>query len=254
MVSRRRNSYCRSLRYIFIVRRLQRRRRLAPGGGGKALNRYDENPFYMYAAHHWGHHALESAATDPIPSVIDFLQDQAKVNASAQCHLSLLTPLEWYENGAPCDAATTSSWTGLHLAAMFGCGRYVHVLIDGGVYIDSVELVLLGTPLEWAIKKGHVSTVEALIARGANLRNDASQGRSPLIRAAETGQCRVIESLLDGGADVRSANGRGETALSVAIYYEHEAAVELLLAAGADPCQADEGGSTPLHIAAGRGV
>ena len=62
-----------------------------------------------------------------------------------------------------------------------------------------------------------------------------------------------IEALLAAGADVNAKNKRGNTALHWAAGNGHVPAIEALLAAGAEPDVKNRNGNTPLDVAIGQG-
>ena len=129
---------------------------------------------------------------------------------------------------------------------------------------------LLDRRLVDAAADGNLSTVEALIAAGADP-NARIDGMPALQFAVRDGTVEVVEALLAAGADV---NAFGEwvpgccqdrdTALHQAVRYwtmcgdpdvdycsERAEVIQVLLAAGADVDVRDKlGGMTPLHVAA----
>lgn len=93
----------------------------------------------------------------------------------------------------------------------------------------------------------------------------ASEGATPLWRAARTGDTEAVRLLLEAGSDVRAAAGDGSTPLMMAaglgwrddrvLATEDEsiAVIKQLLAAGAAISDTTKNGDTALHGAAGRG-
>lgn len=81
----------------------------------------------------------------------------------------------------------------------------------------------------------------------------ASDGTSPLHRAAYQDDLEAVERLIRGGADVKEANRYGVTALSLACTNGNARMVARLLEAGADPNTVLPGGETALMTAARTG-
>lgn len=81
----------------------------------------------------------------------------------------------------------------------------------------------------------------------------ASDGTTPLHRAAYQDDLAAVERLVRGGADVKEANRYGVTALSLACTNGNGKMVSLLLEAGADPNTILPGGETALMTAARTG-
>jgi uncharacterized protein len=81
----------------------------------------------------------------------------------------------------------------------------------------------------------------------------ASDGTSPLHRAAYQDDLEAVERLIRSGADVKEANRYGVTALSLACTNGNARMVARLLEAGADPNTVLPGGETALMTAARTG-
>lgn len=77
----------------------------------------------------------------------------------------------------------------------------------------------------------------------------------PALRAAAaTGDVTTMNALIGRGADINARDANGRTALMLAVLGQQDAAVDALLARGADANAADAGGIRPLQaaVAAGR--
>jgi ankyrin repeat protein len=171
---------------------------------------------------------------------------------------------------AGADIETTDSrfWTPLHTAALGGRPEVVRELLDAGAEPDPLDqggrtpllLSILGgnrdaeqvallllehdaavgietmsgvTPLLVAVQKGMSAVVEALLARGADVRVlDPLSGRSLLHIAAAAGYEDVVGQLLDSGIEVNTDDTSGRTALFYAARHGNRRAAELLLTAG----------------------
>src|SRR2546421_5624190 len=106
------------------------------------------------------------------------------------------------------------------------------------------------TPLANAARAGDVTTVRALLAKGADPNLAAGNNNwTPLLHAIHTNQIRSVEALLDGGADVNRVAGDGFTALMMAAGYGYTDIVDLLLRRGANPRLAGADGIRPIDLA-----
>ncbi|KAH7150207.1 ankyrin repeat-containing domain protein [Dactylonectria estremocensis] len=89
------------------------------------------------------------------------------------------------------------------------------------------------SPLHAAVAGGHVTLVEMLLVRGAEVNMEVNQCPTPLITAVENADLRMVRRLLDAGADVNCISDSG-TALSRASGSKANMAVlKELIAAGA---------------------
>lgn len=211
--------------------------------------RLETYKLYDYAARNWGHHAREASPLCQ-QEVIDFLQCEAKVEASSQALM----------------AARGYSWrslrqiTGLHLASYFGVQEAVEAL--RGIHSVNSKDSLGGTPLMWAVEGGHEVVVKSLIDGGAdvNAKRQRSSSRydaddnleeTALTLAVGKGHREVIQLLLDGGANVNlklRRHGSNQesvcglryrcedewTAMTLAVEKGYATVVRLLLNGGAD--------------------
>ena len=240
------------------------------------------NALYDYAARNWGHHA-RAAVAEVNGSILDFLENEAKVSASSQAmmasgsyygysqrvprqmtgiHLTAYfglrqATLALLKNGHHPDLKDTEyGWTPLLWAAQNGHEAVVKLLLaDDRVYPDSKDTEYGRTPLSWAAGKGHEAVVKLLFEKGADVESkDTKYGRTPLWQAAENGHEAVVKLLLEKGADVKSKDEYGRTPLWWAAGKGHEATVKLLLEKGADGESKDtKYGRTPLRRAAETG-
>jgi serine/threonine-protein phosphatase 6 regulatory ankyrin repeat subunit C len=122
-------------------------------------------------------------------------------------------------------------------------------LARGRARVDALQDGSSMTPLMYAARCGHVSVVELLLARGANLRACASAYGTPLANAAAMGHAEVVRLLLARGADPGAGDADGHTPLMLAAQSGDERTVGLLLRAGADSGAADRSGNTAGGIA-----
>jgi ankyrin repeat protein len=204
--------------------------------------RLRSNPLYDYAAHNWGHHARK-ALTLP-QKVVDFLECEAKVEASIQA-LMAIQPHSSYSKPFP------RRMTGLHLAAYFGVAGAVEALLHKGVEIDAKNSDNQ-TPLWWAALNGHEAVVKLLLITGkVDVDPKDWCGQTPLSQAAKNGHEAVVKLLLiTGKVDVNCKDRDGWTPLSRAAANGYEAAVKQLLANDSiNPNSKDNSGWTPLWLA-----
>jgi ankyrin repeat protein len=99
--------------------------------------------------------------------------------------------------------------------------------------------------------RGRQDRVEALLAKGAAINRLASDGFTPLMRAAHQGHAALVRLLLERGADPNVTARDGASALFWACVRGHEPVAELLLGAGADANAVREGNSSVLNAAIG---
>lgn len=108
------------------------------------------------------------------------------------------------------------------------------------------------TPLIRAARLGHADVAMALLSAGANANAIDRGGDSALhwFAGAEE-NLAAVEALLDAGADINARDGCGATPISSAVYWKSKDIVETLIRRGADIAIPYEyGGRTPLHVAA----
>jgi|LauGreDrversion4_2_1035121.scaffolds.fasta_scaffold31473_3 hypothetical protein len=85
-----------------------------------------------------------------------------------------------------------------------------------------------------AASRGHLKTVEALLAYRANVNHVNIQGETALMKATDNNRVEIVQALIDKGADVDMKTSQGITALHRAVDRKNLEIVRMLLAAGAD--------------------
>jgi ankyrin repeat protein len=117
-----------------------------------------------------------------------------------------------------------------------------------------VEFRVEGETCLWvACARGHLRTVNVLLAAAANKEAGDDFGATCLYVAAQEGRVAVVEVLLGAGARVDAASNGGATPLFIAAQFGHDAVVKVLLTAGADADASANDGATPLIQAAYNG-
>jgi ankyrin repeat protein len=209
------------------------------------------NQFFEYAARNWGHHARKVSTISQAlkQAIVDFLESEAKVNASSQGLLAIKS----YSSHSNYSQEVPKSITGLHLTAYFGVESIV--LDTSKVDADSKDTDGR-TPLSWAAESGQEAIVKLLLdISEVDADSKGAYGRTPLSWAAESGHEAIVKLLLDTGkVDADSIGAYGRTPLSWAAESGHEAIVKLLLdISKVDADSKDTYGRTPLSWAAESG-
>ncbi|MGH1369334.1 MAG: ankyrin repeat domain-containing protein [Maritimibacter sp.] len=169
------------------------------------------------------------------------------------------------EKGADVSVRGAHGETVLHMAARYGTGESVRLLIAAGLDIEA------GTaegfrPLHDAVRKGNIDAVAALIEAGADVDARNEFGEPPLFMTAIgsygpatlEGRKAALSALLQAGADPNAQDNYGQTSLyGIAYglvfpgreYPDRIDAATALLAAGADPLIPSKSGDTALDLA-----
>ncbi|KAI9765690.1 MAG: hypothetical protein M1840_007248 [Geoglossum simile] len=203
------------------------------------------NQLYDYAAYYWGYHACKISVS--CQSVIEFLEDTAKLEASSQALMALK---DWpsYSQRVP------RRMRGLHIAAYFGIKESMKTLL--GRQLPDLKDSYGRTALSWAAINGHDGVVKLLLGKeGIELNSKDGYGWTALSLAAMSGHEAVVKLLLGKeGIELNSKDGYGWTALSLAARSGHDGVVKLLLdKEGIDFDSRDNIGQTALSWAAKNG-
>jgi ankyrin repeat protein len=106
------------------------------------------------------------------------------------------------------------------------------------------------TALMYAAENGDPTTVQALLTSGVDANAQDWQGWTALMYAAENGDVTTVQALLANRAHVNAKTaGSGWTALMSAASRGHTAVVQALLANGAEANTRDKDGQTALFLA-----
>lgn len=138
--------------------------------------------------------------------------------------------------------------TALIAAARNGHFGIVSELLNANALTEMTQKATGETALHVACAGGHSRIVTLLVKNRADVNARASDGTTPLMKAAENGATLCLDELFNiEGVDRNAQDNKGHTALHLSI--KHPAAVEKLVNAGCVACLKDETGATPLHIA-----
>ncbi|KZV15219.1 pentatricopeptide repeat-containing protein, partial [Dorcoceras hygrometricum] len=112
------------------------------------------------------------------------------------------------------------------------------------------------TVLHLACLYGHLTCVQFLLERGANLEAKDEDGGIPLHDACAGGHPDIVRELIDHANDpmrlkrmLETSDGDGDTPLHHAARGEYGDIVSLLLAHGASPTTTNTDGKTPAELA-----
>jgi ankyrin repeat protein len=109
------------------------------------------------------------------------------------------------------------------------------------------------TPLHYAARNGHSSTVSLLIKRGADVNAQTEDNPTPLHAAVESENGgNAIEVLIKAGANIHAMDNDG-TPLHTAAKNGNSVGVNYLVEKGANVNARDSRSKTPLHSAASNG-
>jgi ankyrin repeat protein len=114
-------------------------------------------------------------------------------------------------------ARTPEGFTALHLAAFFGGGEAVRVLLAAGAAPDAdADNPAHVRPLHSAAAAGDHDAVRALLAAGADPNVRQEGGYTPLLQAAHADDPEMAALLLDHGADrtLAADDGRDPAAMA----------------------------------------
>ena len=121
----------------------------------------------------------------------------------------------------------------------------VKALARAGADVNAKETWSGQTALMWAAAEGDSAMASTLLELGADLHARSNGGTTPFQFAVRKGDMRTVQAMIAAGADVNDKRpGDFATPLLVAIINGHEDLVDLLLDKGADPNA--EGGTTTL--------
>jgi ankyrin repeat protein len=140
----------------------------------------------------------------------------------------------------------------LHHAAGFASVSTIEAVLAKGADVRAVNR-RRSTPLHWAIHDE--AKVRLLVASGANVNAKQADGRTPLFQAASMGgnSTSIVRFLLENGADPNLAAANGQTPLMVAANRGNVEVVRMLIAQKVNVNARSGNGATALIAAASGG-
>jgi uncharacterized protein len=137
------------------------------------------------------------------------------------------------DGGAAIDERSADGFTALHLAAFFGRPAVTRLLLDRGADPNPWATGdLYVQPLHSAVAGGHEDVAEMLIHGGADVDAAQRQGYTPLMGAAQNGLASTVQLLLARGADPKARNEDVLTAAELADRAGHPEVAASIRAAG----------------------
>ncbi|KIJ06606.1 hypothetical protein PAXINDRAFT_91740 [Paxillus involutus ATCC 200175] len=98
--------------------------------------------------------------------------------------------------GSCCTTQSSSDSTALHVASRHGHLEVVKTLLDYPNTIINPDDQSLGTPLHSACLGGHISIVELLVQKGADVNMQGSNSCTPIHLACSGGHVSIVKLLL----------------------------------------------------------
>lgn len=181
-------------------------------------------PIIRYASQHWGDHVRLALEAD----VTSLIRDDVRRLLCSRSNFIFST---WITHAHESESYRSfrdrhPELSALHVTAGFGI---TSMLEDALEMLHEVNVDVRDsngrTPLHWACKNGHYSTMSTLLELGADKTAVCRDENSPLHFALESDNQKLIMELLDGSGDVES-----ERVLKTAIYRGHHAVLKVLLA------------------------
>ena len=208
--------------------------------------RIREYMFLEYAARYWGTY-IQRKCNDGLKKLVEMIVDH-----ESGCPPCAIQALYHEIDGWP---YLSKKFSGIHAIAYFGLGEIMAYFCKAGKYKELKD-DNGQTPLSWAAKYGHESTVQSLVQTdGVNINTMDSYGQTPLILAVEKGHEAIVQLLVErDDADINIPDWNGRTPLIYAARIGHEAVVRILI--GGDDVginTTDSDGWTPLSWAAKEG-
>jgi ankyrin repeat protein len=121
------------------------------------------------------------------------------------------------ENPAAIDEYSGDGWTPLHLAAYFGFGKIVELLLGHNANVAARSTNNNGnTPLHAALAGNHKFVAGLLLGHGADIDAADAAGWRPLHLATANNNVDAMKALIAQGADILAGNGEGKSALALA--------------------------------------
>lgn len=157
--------------------------------------------------------------------------------------------VEWFiENGADVNIKNRDSRPPLIIAVEKGHASTSELLVARGADVAFKDIYRFHqTALFIAIEKNYNTIAAMLIERGADINIKDDHGRTPLIHAIEWRNNNAIQLLLEKGADINTKGLQNQSLLMLAIEHGNTIdAIQLLIERGADINEQDGSGWTLL--------
>ncbi|KAF5663309.1 ankyrin 1 [Fusarium circinatum] len=189
--------------------------------------------FFLYAATHWAGHFESSRVVKKedklFQEMISFVFEDEDYDVSLSFEAWLDTAKEIaqllprdHPMKPALDAVSNATSSPLFLAAVFGIDGLLTLMVESENDIDWDQRNDLGhTALYLAVATGHLSTVTALIGKGAELNVECGAYGSPLHVACFRGYQDIVEKLLEHGASSRCGS-KFQSAIQAASHGGHE--------------------------------
>ncbi len=132
-------------------------------------------------------------------------------------------------NPALVSSYSHDGWTPLHLAAFFADASLVEALLERGGNVN--QRATNGTtnmPLHAASTARNLAAVRTLVEHGADVNARQEGGWTALHSAALSGDVEMARLLISHGADVQARASNNQNALDLALTKGHQAMVNLL--------------------------
>lgn len=145
----------------------------------------------------------------------------------------------------------TENVTVLHWAAINNQSEIAEYYLNKGADIDAIGGDLNSTPLQWAVRQGHLAMVVLLVKRGADYNIIDGEGCNALHLAAQYGHTPIVAYLVAKGMELDTPDSNGMTALMWSAYRVSKVdPTRLLITLGSSMKVADtKNKNTALHWA-----
>ena len=128
------------------------------------------------------------------------------------------------------NAMSPDGYHPLGLAAFFGAGTTVRLLLDRGADVSATATNAMRVQaLHAAVASRSLETVRLLLERGADPNVRQHVGYTPLMGAAAGGSDEMVDLLLQHGADAAAVSEDGKTAADIAREHGHTTLAERLI-------------------------
>ena len=196
--------------------------------------RLKEYTFFAYASTYWGEH-IQAVIEEPEvqTAVMKFLKDPSKLASTIQA--------AWYI-GSKCQSSATWDVRGgvnsLHVCGWYGLDSILTALLNEttNVVLDSQDRDLGQTPLMYACRRGHPTTVSTLIQNGADVNVRSMKGSTAIFESIQGNHVDVLDILLTTtplgpplDVNLTHPGDYDHTILMLAAFHGFENAVNLLL-------------------------